>query len=93
MDLHYTYTPEGVCASEICFDIVDGILHNIKFTGGCRGNTQGVALLAEGMRAEDVVKRLKGVDCHGGFSCPGQLAKAVTQCLAESRSQGGRSLG
>ena len=103
MDLHYTYTPEGVCASEICFDIVDGILHNIKFTGGCRGNTQGVALLvtillgaallAEGMRAEDVVKRLKGVDCHGGFSCPDQLAKAVTQCLAESRSQGGRSLG
>lgn len=34
MDRHVTATPEGVCAREICFDIVDGIIHNVKFTGG-----------------------------------------------------------
>lgn len=83
MDKHYTYTPEGVCAREISFDVVDGIIHNVQFVGGCGGNTKGVALLAEGMRAQDVIKRLRGVDCHGGFSCPDQLTKAIEKCLAE----------
>ncbi len=84
MDRHYTYkTRGGVCASEISFDLVDGILHNVKFTGGCRGNTQGVAALAEGMKAEDVILRCRGIDCHGGQSCPDQLAQAVQICLAE----------
>ena len=83
MDRHYTYKPTGVCSREICFDVVDGVIHNIKFTGGCAGNTQGVARLAEGMKAEDVIRRLRGVDCHGGFSCPDQLAQAVEACLAE----------
>lgn len=85
-DGHMVYQTSNVCAREIHFDVVNGIVHNVVFDGGCRGNTQGVALLAEGMRAEDVVKRLKGVDCHGGFSCPDQLAKAITACLAESRA-------
>ena len=83
MDQHITYTPAGVCAREISFDLVDGIIHNVTFTGGCAGNTRGVALLAEGMPAADVVKRLRGVDCHGGFSCPDQLAQAIEQCLNE----------
>lgn len=83
MNQHCTFTPTGVCSREICFDIVDGFVHNVKFTGGCAGNTRGMALLAEGMRAEDVVRRLRGVECHGGFSCPDQLAQAIEKCLAE----------
>ncbi len=84
MDKHYTYkTRGGVCASEISFDLVDGRLFNIRFCGGCRGNTQGVAALAEGLRAEEVVRRCQGIDCHGGQSCPDQLAAAVKACLEE----------
>lgn len=84
MDKHYTYKTNGqVCCGEISFDLVDGILHNVVFHGGCRGNTQGVAALAEGMAAEDVVARLRGIVCHGADSCPDQLAQAVTACLAE----------
>ena len=30
---------------------------------GCMGNTQGVASLVEGMEVEEVIKRLKGIDC------------------------------
>lgn len=82
MDQHYTFTPTGVCAREISFDVVDGIIHNVKFTGGCAGNTAGVAMLAEGMAADEVAGRLRGVDCHGGFSCPDQLAQAIEKCLA-----------
>ena len=47
-----TYKTKGVCAQGIEFEIDDNKkVHNIKFTGGCSGNTQGVAHLAEGMDA------------------------------------------
>ena len=47
------YKTKGVCAQGIEFEIDDNKkVHNIKFTGGCSGNTQGVAHLAEGMDAE-----------------------------------------
>ncbi|MBQ5905822.1 MAG: TSCPD domain-containing protein, partial [Clostridia bacterium] len=47
----YNYRPNGVCARGISFDIEDGTVKNIKFSGGCSGNTQGVASLADGMDA------------------------------------------
>ncbi|MBP3479762.1 MAG: TIGR03905 family TSCPD domain-containing protein [Oscillospiraceae bacterium] len=81
MDKHYTFQTQGVCAQEISFDIIDGHLFNVSFKGGCRGNTQGVAILADGMEAHAAIRRLKGIDCHGGTSCPDQLAKAITECL------------
>ena len=84
MEKHYTYTCQGVCSKEIHFDIEDGIVKNVVFVGGCRGNTQGVARLSEGMKAEEVVKRLKGVECRGQTSCPDQFAKAVEKALAEN---------
>ena len=49
------YKTKGVCAQGIEFEIDDNKkVHNIKFTGGCSGNTQGVAHLAEGMDANDL---------------------------------------
>ncbi len=78
--MEYSYTPRGVCSKGIRFEVEDGIVKNIRFIGGCAGNTQGVAALAEGMKAEEVVKRLSGIRC--GFkstSCPDQLAKAVKE--------------
>ena len=75
------YKTKGVCAQGIEFEIDDNKkVHNIKFTGGCSGNTQGVAQLAEGMDADEVISRLEGIRC--GFkptSCPDQLAKAIRQ--------------
>ncbi len=80
----YNYRPNGVCARGISFDIEDGTVKNIKFSGGCSGNTQGVASLADGMDANDLIERLAGIRC--GFkntSCPDQLAKAVAKALEE----------
>ena len=80
----YSYNPKGVCAVNISFEIEDGILKNIHFERGCSGNTQGVAKLAEGMPATEVVNRLKGTDCaHRGTSCPDQLARAIELALIE----------
>ena len=42
------YKTSGVCASAISFDIDDaGKIRDVKFQGGCSGNTQGVARLVE----------------------------------------------
>lgn len=76
------YTPKGVCSRKITAEVEDGIVKKVVFTGGCNGNTQGVARLAEGMKVEDVIARLENVDCGGrGTSCPDQLAKALRQAL------------
>ncbi|MDD6156319.1 MAG: TIGR03905 family TSCPD domain-containing protein [Lachnospiraceae bacterium] len=81
MKKHVTYKTKGVCSQMIDFDLIDGRVHNIRFTGGCRGNTQGVAALAEGMEAEEVIRRCKGIECRGGNSCPNQLSLAIEQGL------------
>ncbi|MDD6012483.1 MAG: TIGR03905 family TSCPD domain-containing protein [Oscillospiraceae bacterium] len=78
--MQYSYKPKGVCSRGISFEIVDGKVRNIQFAGGCSGNTQGVAALADGMTAEEVIAKLSGIRCgFKGTSCPDQLAKAVKE--------------
>lgn len=80
--MHYQYMTYGTCSAMIDFDLEDGIVRNVRFFGGCGGNTQGVAKLVEGMRAEEVISRLQGIDCGGkGTSCPDQLARAIQQAM------------
>ncbi|MDC7290630.1 TIGR03905 family TSCPD domain-containing protein [Blautia schinkii] len=78
------YRTKGVCAQAIEFELDDEKkIHNVKFIGGCSGNTQGVASLAEGMDAEEVIKRLEGIRCgHKSTSCPDQLTLAIRQALS-----------
>lgn len=72
------YTPTGVCSSGIDIEVKDGIIESVKFTGGCNGNTQGVAALCIGMSVDDAISRLSGIKCGmKGTSCPDQLAKAL----------------
>lgn len=78
----HNYTARGVCSRSITFDLEDGVIRNVRFEGGCSGNTQGVAALVEGMTAEEAIRRLKGIRC--GFkatSCPDQLATALQKAL------------
>ena len=42
----------------------------------------GVAALLIGMKAEDAIKCLEGIDCNGrGTSCPDQVAKALRAAI------------
>ncbi len=80
------YTPTGVCSRGIDFELEDGIVKEVRFTGGCSGNTQGVAALIKGMPAKEAISRLKGLKC--GFkptSCPDQLAIALEAALADHK--------
>lgn len=78
--MQYSYKPHGVCSRMITFDIEDDIVTNIRFSGGCSGNTKGLSALAEGMTADEIIQRLSGIRCgFKGTSCPDQLAKAVAE--------------
>ena len=79
----FSYTPQGVCARTITFDIEDGKIYNLKFDGGCAGNLQAIAKLVDGKDAKQVADILKGNDCRGkGTSCADQLAKAIEASFA-----------
>ena len=78
------YKTKGVCSMAIQYDIDDERkVHNVKFIGGCSGNTQGVAKLVEGMPAKEVIARLEGIQCGcRPTSCPDQLATALKEALS-----------
>ena len=74
----YRFSPRGVCSREIVFEIEDNKVYNVRYTGGCNGNTQGLSALIDGMDRDEAIKRLKGINCNGrGTSCPDQLAIAL----------------
>lgn len=76
------YKTKGTCSTQIDLDVENGIVKNVKFTGGCNGNLQGVAKLVEGMKAEEVIEKLRGIKC--GFkntSCPDQLSFAIEEAM------------
>ena len=78
----YSYIPKGVCARQIDFEMEDGKLHNVKFTGGCAGNTAAISKLLEGADAARTVEILKGNLCGAkGTSCADQLALGIEQAL------------
>ena len=77
------YKTRGTCSREISFDVVDNKVTNVRFLGGCSGNTQGVAKLVEGMPAKEVIARLEGIQCgRRPTSCPDQLATALKEAIS-----------
>lgn len=85
--MEFIYNTEGVCSRRIFIEIDDDDrLVSVRFEGGCNGNAKGVGALCEGMKIEEVIRRLSGIRC--GFkptSCPDQLAKALMAYQSEKR--------
>ena len=78
----FEYAPQGVCSRKINFDIIDGKMHNVRFTGGCPGNLIAISKLVEGKDAKEVASLLEGNQCGmRGTSCADQLAKAIKSFL------------
>ena len=73
-----TYKTTGVCARGIQLEVENGIIKDIKFLGGCDGNTQGLSSLIKGMSVDEVKRRLRGIKCGARpTSCPDQLAQIL----------------
>lgn len=80
--MKYSYKTKRTCSRSIDIELEDGIVKDVRFNGGCHGNTQGIAALVKGMKAEDVIARCRNIDCNGrGTSCPDQLAIALELAL------------
>ena len=75
----FVYKTKGTCSTQIRLEIDGDIITHVEFVDGCRGNTQGVARLAEGRKIDEVIALCEGIQCRGGTSCPDQLAKALKQ--------------
>ncbi len=79
-----SYTPKGVCSRQIDFEVKDGKVYNVHYTGGCNGNLKGIGSLVEGMEIDEVIKRLEGTKCGmKATSCPDQLANALKEYKAK----------
>ena len=82
----FIYNTQGVCSTNITFDLVEEKIYNLKFSGGCMGNLQAISKLVEGKEARVVADVLRGNDCKGkGTSCADQLSKAIDVALAASK--------
>ena len=80
----YTYNTQGTCSRQILFNVDEnGLLHDVRFIGGCNGNLQGIARLVEGKHIDEVETLLAGIKCRGNTSCPDQLSKAITKFKAQ----------
>lgn len=83
--MQYSYNTSGVCSRQILIDAEDGIIRKVEFVGGCPGNTQGVARLAENRPIDEVLPLIDGIRCgYKPTSCPDQLARALRQIREQS---------
>lgn len=75
----FIYETQGTCTKAIRVVLDENnVVDQVQFMGGCPGNTTGISVLVRGMKAEDVIAKLRGIRC--GFkstSCPDQLCTAL----------------
>jgi uncharacterized protein (TIGR03905 family) len=79
----YTYLTEGTCSTSIDIDVRDGVIQSVQFHDGCDGNLRGISMLLPGMRVEDAISKLQGIQCQNGTSCPDQLTRALARMRVE----------
>lgn len=82
----HKYHTQGVCASEIDFEVENGLVKNVRFTDGCSGNLEAISMLVEGMPVAEVIKRLRGIVCQNGTSCADQFVIALEDVLNNNLS-------
>ena len=77
------YKTKGTCSSEIKFDLEDNIVKNVEFTNGCSGNLQAISKLVDGLDADTIIRKCKGIKCgRKNTSCGDQLAVAIQEVVS-----------
>ena len=84
--MRYSVKPQGICPSDIAFDLEGDVVKNVVFTKGCNGNLKAISKLIDGMSVDQIEGILGGNLCgNRGTSCADQLAKAVRECYNQSQ--------
>ena len=55
---HFNYKPTGVCSRNIEIELDGNRIEKVAFTGGCSGNTQGIAALIVGTENTRLLRRI-----------------------------------
>ena len=79
----FEFQPQKVCSRLMKITYEGDTILKVQIVGGCPGNTQGVAALLAGMKIDEAIERLDGIQCRNGTSCPDQLAKGLKKLKAE----------
>lgn len=80
MEKRFKYQTAGTCSRGIEIVTEDDVVREVRFDGGCHGNTQGISSLVCGMKVDEIITRLGGIRCRNKeTSCPDQLARALAQ--------------
>ncbi len=83
----YKYKTQDTCSTEISFDLNDGIVSNIQFTGGCNGNLKALSKVLDGLPAEQITSNLSGITCgRRPTSCGDQLARAIKEAVEKANN-------
>ena len=83
--MRYRYLTQGTCSRAIDFDLEDGVVTNLSFTGGCSGNLCAIAKLVDGWTPEQIAEKCLGNTCGDkNTSCADQLARAVLAAQEKS---------
>lgn len=78
------YRTSGTCCQMMQVKVADDKIEDVEFLGGCNGNLKGIKSLVKGMKIDDVIEKLQGIQCGAKpTSCPDQLA----QCLIAYKSK------
>ena len=64
MTQHISYPTVGTCSRQIDIELEEGVIRSVTFTGGCSGNTQGVAAHVRGMKSAEAVARHELIECR-----------------------------
>jgi uncharacterized protein (TIGR03905 family) len=79
----YNFKTRGTCSTAIHFDIRDGKVYSVSFDDGCDGNLKALSVMAEGMEADELIRKLRGIHCgRRPTSCGDQFAQALEQYRA-----------
>lgn len=69
-----------VCSVRIDIHLKGDVVDSVVYTRGC--NAKGIGALIRGMKVDEAISRLKGIDCAGrGTSCPDQLARVLEAAM------------
>ena len=83
------FKPKRVCPRNIHVAVSDdgGTIEEVRFDGGCNGNTKAVAKLVTGKPVDDIVTLLSGNQCGlRGTSCADQMTIALRQAQESARA-------
>ncbi len=79
------YLNKGVCSKKTVVEISDDhTIEDIQVLGGCNGNLKGIVNLLRGMKAEEAIEKLSGINCGArGTSCPDQISYALREAIGK----------